>query len=270
MIPDKTQELDLRELMARYERDYGSEAEREFFGRDWSKFVAEDDGAELDAEDEGRQASTPAQTGAEWAPKPRLRDWLLRAVAVVDARAGRHLTWLSLSLLGGAVLSGLGWWTLNDGRETSAASTLAPSSPERSSLPGLARGATSPAHAAETTPTSLSTATAPSGERGERRVPALAERRELDSDQTTSLGGVSSQSARETDAEPMLARRAVDAVLAGDRGRALDLYRELSRRTPQSEVYREATRILARSAAPSSTSPDARPSSPSDQAREVR
>jgi hypothetical protein len=45
-----------------------------------------------------------------------------------------------------------------------------------------------------------------------------------------------------------LARQAVDALIAGDRPKALEHYRELSRSAPDREVYREAVRLLARSA----------------------
>lgn len=41
-----------------------------------------------------------------------------------------------------------------------------------------------------------------------------------------------------------LARQAVDALLAGDRARALLLYRELSRKAPAREDYRKAVRLL--------------------------
>jgi hypothetical protein len=48
--------------------------------------------------------------------------------------------------------------------------------------------------------------------------------------------------------EGTLARQAVDALLAGDRPRALLYYRELSRKAPDRRVYREAVRLLAPSA----------------------
>jgi hypothetical protein len=51
--------------------------------------------------------------------------------------------------------------------------------------------------------------------------------------------------------EATLARRAVDALLAGDRATALRHYRELSRREPGRRAYREAVRLLA--LAPSDT-----------------
>jgi hypothetical protein len=44
-----------------------------------------------------------------------------------------------------------------------------------------------------------------------------------------------------------LARQAVDALLAGDRPRALEHYRELSRRAPDRDAYREAVRLLSAS-----------------------
>lgn len=51
--------------------------------------------------------------------------------------------------------------------------------------------------------------------------------------------------------EATLARRAVDALLAGDRAKALRHYRELSRKEPERRAYREAVRLLA--PAPSDT-----------------
>jgi hypothetical protein len=48
-----------------------------------------------------------------------------------------------------------------------------------------------------------------------------------------------------------LARRAVDALLAGDRATALRHYRELSLEEPERRAYREAVRLLA--SAPSAT-----------------
>ena len=45
--------------------------------------------------------------------------------------------------------------------------------------------------------------------------------------------------------ELTLARRAVDAVLSGDRSRAREYYQQLSRQAPDREVYREALRLLA-------------------------
>jgi len=45
-----------------------------------------------------------------------------------------------------------------------------------------------------------------------------------------------------------LERAAADAIAAGDFGRALALYRELSRRQPDNAAYREAARILERRA----------------------
>lgn len=42
-----------------------------------------------------------------------------------------------------------------------------------------------------------------------------------------------------------LSRRAVDALLAGDRAAALPLYRQLARAEPERRVYREAVRLLA-------------------------
>jgi hypothetical protein len=48
-----------------------------------------------------------------------------------------------------------------------------------------------------------------------------------------------------------LARQAVDALLTGDRAKALLHYRELSRRAPEHDVYREAVRRLSPSASKS-------------------
>jgi hypothetical protein len=45
--------------------------------------------------------------------------------------------------------------------------------------------------------------------------------------------------------ELTLARQAVDALLAGDRPRALQLYGELARRSPDRDAYREAVRLLS-------------------------
>jgi hypothetical protein len=45
--------------------------------------------------------------------------------------------------------------------------------------------------------------------------------------------------------ERTLARRAVDALIAGDRATALQHYRELSRKEPERRAYREAVRLLA-------------------------
>jgi hypothetical protein len=245
MIPDKTQELDLRELMARYEHEYGSEAEREFFGQDWSNLVAKCNGPDLgangDANSDGdsQQVSALTPSVSEWGQtKLRLRDSLRRSGAGVGSRSGQLPKWLSLSLVIVAIVSGLGWLTLG-GRGEETTSARAPSSPEpqlHSALPN------------ETAPGSLPGAAA---------LPAL------DAEPTTSPSKRSSPSASESDAESPLARQAVDAMLAGDRTRALLLYRELSRRAPQSEVFREATRILSRVAAPSSQKQPQRAASPS-------
>lgn len=255
MIPDKTQELDLRELMARYERDYGSEAEREFFGQDWSKLVAtykgEDSTPEFGSVDDGDVDSQQARTltpdaGAWGQARPRLRGWLLRSGAGVGFSAGRLPKWLSLSLLVGVTLSGLGWLTLGGAGETTTTSAAPPSSPEPAS------------------PSAPPSATLSGG------LPATAASQTLDAEPAASSSNRSLPPKSATDAQSTLARQAVDAVLAGDRARALDLYRELSRRAPQSEVYREATRILSRAAAPSTKTPDQRPAPPSRGASAAR
>jgi hypothetical protein len=48
-----------------------------------------------------------------------------------------------------------------------------------------------------------------------------------------------------TSHEVTLARQAVDALLAGDRPKALQHYRELSRKAPDRDAYREAVRLLS-------------------------
>jgi hypothetical protein len=255
--------------MSRYEREYGSDAEREFFGQDWSKLVTEYNGVDPDGDVDSQQASTQAPAADEWGQaKPRLSEALLRSGAGVGSSAGRIPKWMSLSVLIAAILSGFAWLTLGGGSETTAKAP--PSSAEPPSPRGLAFTATAATHAGQAELTALSLPSVPPSETVPGGLPSTAAPRTLDAEHATSLNGRSSQAASDTDADSTFARQAVDAVLAGDRARALHLYRELARRAPQRELYREATRILSREAAPSSKTPGQRPAAPSPRASEAR
>jgi hypothetical protein len=55
--------------------------------------------------------------------------------------------------------------------------------------------------------------------------------------------------------EHTLARQAVDALLGGDRAKALEHYQDLSRRAPENLVYREAVRLLTAAAPETNRAP---------------
>lgn len=271
MIPDKTQELDLRELMARYEREYvpeaereyASEAERQFFEQDWSKLVTKCADAALEAgeETDGSLANTKG-LAARGRAKPSLRDWVRRVTAKSGHRGALLPRWIPVSMLIGIVLSGLGFLMLDREGEAKTSSAPAQWGPtSAATTPAPVHRAEAPARPA------LSTSHDETGRSG---APAMVTGKTSSLDGTNLGAGRSPLTMTPVNAESTLARQAVDAVLAGDHARALQLYRELSRRAPQSEVYREATRILSRTPALSSKVLVEREAAPSPAATEAR
>ena len=275
MIPDKTQELDLRELLARYEREYvteaeresATEAEREFFGQDWSKLVTNCTDGERDADGDTNSYLVSAPSVGKWGRAKSLwRSWMrrnwIRRMRATSAQPGAPLPrWIPVSTLIGVVLSGLGFLML-DGQGEAKTSLTSPRQGPTSAATTLAAVQRALPSASPTLSTSHDVTTggdAPATDNAETSTPDEAKWGTRRSPQITTPTNVES-----------LARQAVDAVLAGDHARALRLYRELSRRAPESEVYREATRILSRAPALSSKTPVERQASSSPGAIESR